>query len=241
VNPYRLLDPAVAFLHHLMVLTAGAVPAPAGGVRFAVALALLTVATRILLLPLSVRALRAERARAALAPGLASLRRRHADDPRRLLAETSRLHREAGVSPMSGLGLGLLRLPVVLAVYRLAALPVIGGSPNLLLTAHLFGAPMAAHWPEVLAVGGVLGPVALLVLLAALTVLAALSSRAAVAPAAGGEGDGATAAVARVVRLMPYGTVVFAAVTPVAMGIYLLVSTAWGLAERRLLPRLVTA
>ena len=44
-----------------------------------------------------------------------------------------------------------------------------------------------------------------------------------------------------VLRLLPFGTVLFALVAPVALGIYLVTTTAWTVAERRLLPRLVPA
>jgi YidC/Oxa1 family membrane protein insertase len=246
VNPFALLDPAVATLHRLLVQLADLVPGGGAGIRFAVALAVVTLLVRALLLPLSIRTLRAERARTALAPRIAALRRRHAGDPRRLLAETTALHREAGVSPTGGLLPALVQLPVVATLYRLVVVPTVAGSPNLLLAAQLFGAPMAAHWPEVVAAGGVLAPgtLALLLLVLALTALAVLSSRdlarRTAEQAAAGQDD-ATAAVGRVLRLLPFGTVLFALIAPMAVGVYLLVTTAWTVAERRLLPRLVPA
>jgi len=250
VNPYALLDPAVALLHRLLVLVAAAVPAGGSGPRFAVALAVVTVAVRAALLPLAVRALRQRRARAALEPRLAALRHRHAQDPQRLLTETARLHREAGVPLSAGIGTGLAQLPVLATVYRLVVVPTVAGSPNLLLTARLFGAPMAAHWPEVLAAAGMVSPaaLALVLLLGGLLVLATLSAREvdrSLPAAAGDHGavsrDGTVRTVHGLLRLLPYATVVVALVTPVAMGGYLLVSTAWSVAERRLLPRFVPA
>jgi YidC/Oxa1 family membrane protein insertase len=148
---------------------------------------------------------------------------------------------------------GLAQLPVLATIYRLVVVPTIAGSPNLLLAAQLFGAPMAAHWLEVLAVGGLMSPgaVAFVVLVTGLLVLATLSSRDAArfAPAPTGPSDPGdpsdpsdlAATVQRVVRFLPFGTVVVALFAPVAMGIYLLVSTAWALAERRALHRLIPA
>ena len=247
MNPYALLDPAVALLHRLLVLVAAAVPAGGSGPRFAIALAVVTVAVRAALLPLAVRALRGRRARAALEPRLAVLRRRHAQDAQRLLTETARLHREAGVPLTAGIGTGLAQLPVLATVYRLVVVPTVAGSPNLLLSARLFGAPMAAHWPEVLAAAGTVSPasLALVLLLGGLLVLAALSARDVdrALPAAVPDRDGGSSrpATVGILRLLPYATVVVALVTPVAMGVYLLVSTAWTVAERRLLPRIVPA
>ncbi len=42
----------------------------------------------------------------------------------------------------------------------------------------------------------------------------------------------------RLVRLMPYATVGFAVLSPLGVGFYLVVTTAWSAAERALLPRL---
>lgn len=248
MNPYALLDPAVAVVYHLLVALAGVLPFPHAGVRLAVALALVTVGARLLLLPLSLRLVKAQQARAALAPQLAALRRRFGRDRRRLALEIQRVHREAGVPLSGGLGAGLLQLPVIATVYRLVVVPTVAGAPNLLLTTSLFGAPMAAHWPEVLSVAGVLGAgtVAFVALLLALLALAVVSSRdaarlAAAAPPVPPEDDNAAAAAALtqwLVRVLPYGTVLVATISPVTLGIYLLVSTSWAVAERRILPRL---
>jgi YidC/Oxa1 family membrane protein insertase len=49
------------------------------------------------------------------------------------------------------------------------------------------------------------------------------------------------ATIIRLMRFIPYGTIVVAAVAPVAMSLYLLASTAWTVGEQRLLPRIVPA
>jgi len=243
-----LLDPAVLALHQVVVALASTLPWPHQGAALAVSLALVTIGVRTALLPVAVRTLRTERARSAIAPDLEALRRRHRDDPRRLLAETARVQREAGVGPLAGLLPALAQLPVIMSIYRLVVLPVIAGHPNLVLAAHLFGAPLAAHWPEVIAAGGLIGPGALALLsgLLLLIALATLSSRdvARRAGPIGAADTGTTRADASVVaagllRWMPYGTVVVAAFAPVAVGVYLLTSTTWTVAERRLLPRIV--
>lgn len=242
-----LLDPVVLALHGLVVTIAGALPWPHGGTAVAAALALVTVAVRATLLPLAVRALRTERARAAIAPQLAALQRRHRNDPRRLLAETAQVQREAGVGPMATVLPMLAQLPVLASIYRLVALPTIAGHPNLVLTAQLFGAPLAAHWPQAVAAGGVLGTgtIGLLVGAALFLVLATLSSRELARRAEQGEigtpQPAAASTVTRMMRFLPYGTVVFAAFAPVAVSLYLLTTTAWTVAERRFLPQVVPA
>jgi YidC/Oxa1 family membrane protein insertase len=259
MNPFALLDPVVAVLHHLLVLTSSALPWPSPpGVRVAIALVGLTLAVRAALLPLAIRALRSARAREALAPQLAAARRRHATDPSRLATETTRIYREAGVSPAAGLLPAIAQAPVLASLYRLVVVPTVAGSPNLVLASRLFGAPLAAHWPEVIAAGGMLGAgtVAALVLLVALTGLALVSARAlgrnpgttpepagpaGAAGAAGSAGSAAGVPMVGLLRLLPFGTVLVAAVSPVAVGLYLITTTAWSVAERRWLPRLVPA
>ena len=242
-----LLDPVVLALHGLVVTVAGALPWPHGGAAVAAALIGVTGAVRAALLPVAVRALRTERTRASIAPYLESLKRQHRDDPRRLLAETARVQRDAGVGPMATLLPSLARLPVLASVYRLVVLPTIAGHPNLVLTAQLFGAPLAAHWPEVLTAGGLLGPAALTAVIGVtlFLALATLTSREIVRragqEAVQAQSGTSTATLARVMRLLPYGTVMFAAFAPVAVGVYLLATTAWTVGERRFLPRVVPA
>src|SRR3954454_9157075 len=144
-----LLDPAVTLIHTgLTALAAGLHPV-LGGAAVAVALVLVTVLVRAALLPLAVSVLRAERSRQALAPELARLRQRHANDPSRLARELQAAHQNAGVSPLAGLWPALAQGPALFVIYRLCKLPVIGGVPNAVLAANLFGAPLAAHLPGI--------------------------------------------------------------------------------------------
>ena len=118
MSPYDLLAPAVTLAHTLLTAIAEAVPGPVSGPALALAVVVLTALVRAAMLPLAVRNLRAERARAALAPELARLRTRHAADRERLARELLAAHRAAGVGPLSGLGTALVQLPVVTTLYR---------------------------------------------------------------------------------------------------------------------------
>src|SRR4051794_34982478 len=173
-----LLDPAVTLLHTgLTALAAGLHPV-LGGAAVAVALVLVTVLVRVALLPLAISVLRAERSRRALAPELARLRRRHVNDPTRLLHELQAAHRNAGVSPVAGLGAALAQAPALFLIYRLCKLPMIGGMPNTVLAANLLGAPLAAHLPGVVLTAGLFGGPTLVaaLLVTGLLLVACLSS-----------------------------------------------------------------
>jgi YidC/Oxa1 family membrane protein insertase len=211
MSALSVLDPAARPLHDLLTSVAAALPGPPVA-QLVQALVLLTLLIRVALLPLAVRAHRASSARAALAPEIALLRAKHGKDRERLSQELLAAHRRAGISPLAGLGPVLLQAPVVMTLYRAVT---------------LIGAPLSAHWlPTVAAAGFVSTPgLLLVVLLLTLSALATLSARQVK------EGPA-------VLRVLPYGTVAFAAVAPLAVSVYLLSTTAWSVAERAVLPHL---
>ena len=229
-----LLDPAVHLAHLAVTGLASHLPAPDPGVRIALALVLVTWAVRAALLPLAVSATRARRSSAAVADEVARLRQRHAADPARLGRELRRVYRDAGVNPFAGLLPMVVQLPVVSILYRLVVVPVVAGQPNLVLNAVVLGVPLGSHWPALIATAGSpAGPaVALAGLLLALTAVAWASSR----QIARASSDAALSGVGRLLRALPYATVGFAVIMPAAVGLYLLASTTWSVAERALLP-----
>lgn len=239
-----VLDPAVRVAYDLVTATAGVLPLPRG-LSVLVGVAVLTVVVRTALLPLALRSVRAEKARRSVAPQIAKLRKKYRGDPARLATEVGAAYRAAGTSTFAGFGSALLQVPVLSTIYRVVVVPTVGGHPNAVLAANLWGVPLSTHWPAVLSASGLVSIPGLVFVgfVCALLALAWLSSRqlaarAAEAAAAGGPEDvPGGAAVARLARLLPYGTVAFAAFSPLLVGVYLLVTTAWTLAERALLPR----
>ncbi|WBB66675.1 membrane protein insertase YidC [Micromonospora sp. WMMD812] len=210
----------------------------AGGAATAAAIVVLTVAVRLLISPLTVAQVRGERRRAALAPRVRDLQRRYADDPARMQSELFALYRTAGANPLAGCLPLLLQAPFLLVLYRLFATTE-GGTG--LLDERLAGVPLGHHLGDGLT-GAALPLFA--VLLAALVALAWWSSRrtrraAAVTGAVAGtptEGPG-VAALGRVLPLLPYTTVLFALVLPLAAVLYLVTTTAWSALEQAVLRR----
>jgi YidC/Oxa1 family membrane protein insertase len=222
-------------------------PTPDVGGRAAVAAIIaVTIAVRILLMPLSLRALREQAIAARLAPELTALRQRYAKQPERLQSEMSALYRREGTSMFAGITPLLIQWPVLSVMYVLFRSSRVAGKVNTLLTHDLFRVPLGTHWLSGAGPASAHGAVfaGLFVLLAGLCWLTSRLARltaaqatggtgaAAVTPAAGG--SGATGALAKV---LPYLTVVIAAFAPLAAGIYLLTSLAWSLAERALFLR----
>jgi YidC/Oxa1 family membrane protein insertase len=237
--PFSLLDPAVALAHTGLIALATGLEPGLGGTAVPVALVLVTLAVRACLLPFAVSVLKAERARRALGPRLDRIRRRYQDDPARLAREQLSAYREAGISPVAGLLPAVAQAPALFVVYRLCTRAMIAGVPNAVFAANVLGAPLAAHLPGLVLTAGLLGAPTLvaLVLVAALAVVAFGSSWQQVRRlrAASAEVPSLQLVLARV---LPFGTVLAAAVVPVAVSLYLLTSTTWMLAERAVLPRM---
>ncbi|MGW5718115.1 YidC/Oxa1 family membrane protein insertase [Amycolatopsis sp. NPDC003865] len=212
---FGFLDVPVEGAYHL-------IHALTGPFSTALAIVLFTLAVRLLLHPLARSAARGERARSALLPEIKTLQAKHGGDRDRLAAEVTKLQQESGTSLFTGCLPMLLQLPFFTVMYRLFTTPVIGGEPNSLLGATLLGTPLGAH--------GLAGGPLVFVIAAGLAVVAWFSvrlNRQATVDAPGG----------KLIRLLPYGTVLATLVLPQAAGIYLLTTTAWTAAERALLRR----
>ncbi|GAA0284314.1 YidC/Oxa1 family membrane protein insertase [Streptomyces polychromogenes] len=158
-------------------------------------------------------------------------------------------------TPVAGCLPVLLQLPVFFLMYRSFS------SGDELLDHRLFAAPLGGRWAEALEQGGLFGAQGLvfLGLFAAIAVVAAWSAvrgrrAAAAAPAvapvmprvkgAGGapaapsaEQLAAMRRLGGVLPLLSFGTLITAAVVPLAAGLYLLTTTAWSVAERAWLQR----
>lgn len=239
MSPFTLLDPAVRLADSIVVAVSHLLPWPGGGASVVAGVVVMTLLARAALLPLALRAQRAERARTALRPELALLRERFGADRARLAAETAQVYRRAGLSPAAGLGPALAQLPVLATLYRVVVAPTVGGHANVVLSASVLGGPLSAHWLVLLAAAGPASAAGagFVVVLALLMATAWVSGRLAAARAVAA-GTPSSGAAARLTRLVPYATVGFAVLSPVGVGFYLVVSTAWTAAERALLPRL---
>jgi YidC/Oxa1 family membrane protein insertase len=247
--------PVVAAYHVVSALATALTPL-LGSLAAAAAIVLFTVAVRLLLLPLSYRAMRGMDAQARIAPQVQALQKKHAGHPDRLQRELTALYRAEGTSMFAGCLPMLVQWPFLSVMTLLFRSASVGGAPNSLLSHDLLGAPLGSHW-----LGGA-GPLSaqgavfagLFLLIAGIGWLSARMAPRLSAPAIAGEaarpgrpapapGGGSTPAgqasriSAGLARFMPYATVILAAFLPLAAGLYLLTTTAWTLGERILLRR----
>lgn len=181
----------------------------AGSFSVALAIVLFTLLVRLAVSPLSYLQVRSARRRAELdrrlAPQLAALRKKHAQDPMTLATETVALQRANGGGPFAGLLPGLVQAPFFMVMYRVAYHAPAG---------VLFGVPLAAH----LAAGW---PVFAVLLVVAGAVAWRSARRAADLPQQ-----------FALLRYLPYFTVLAVAWLPLAGALYLVTTTSWTALEQ---------
>jgi YidC/Oxa1 family membrane protein insertase len=250
---FALLSLPIDVAYHLVSALAGAFVPLLGGLAVAAAIVLFTIMVRLLVLPLSYYAFRGQRVQARIAPEVQELYKRHSGQPEHLQRELSALRAREGAGMFTGCLPALLQIPFFTVVYRLFLSSTVGGSPNLLLHQRLFNASLGSHWLTGATLWSGQGLV-FAVLFALLALVAWLSTRAArrwAAPASAqqpGAPSPQQGALARqqgaggfLLRILPFATVAFAALVPLAAGLYLLTTTAWATAERALFNRLAPA
>jgi YidC/Oxa1 family membrane protein insertase len=137
--------PVDAAYHLVFALTHLLTPV-AGGLAAAAAVVLFTAAVRLLISPLSFRALRGQAAVARLAPQVQALRTRYGRQPERFQRELTALYKREGTSPFASILPLLAQWPFLSVTYLLFRSATVSGAQNQLLSDGLFGVPLGAHW-----------------------------------------------------------------------------------------------
>jgi YidC/Oxa1 family membrane protein insertase len=212
----------------------------AGGASAALAIVLITLALRTLLIPVGISQVRAEYTRRRIAPRLQALQKKYKKNPEQLQTKMMELYRDEKASPLAGMLPTLLQAPVLSIVYGLFILQTVNGHPNALLTEQLFGASLGTSLGHLVTTGDF--SLDLLVYAGLLLVIAAVAfaQRVVALRFATPLPDTTLPAMARLnawLSWLPFITVVFAAIVPLAATLYLTVTTSWTLVERVLLRR----
>ena len=137
--------PVDAAYHLVFALTHLLTPV-AGGLAAVAAIVLFTAAVRLVISPLSFRALRGQAAVARLAPQIQTLRARYGRQPERFQRELTALYKREGTSPFASILPLLAQWPFLSVTYLLFRSASVGGGQNQLLSDGLFGVPLGAHW-----------------------------------------------------------------------------------------------
>src|SRR5438067_6887739 len=110
---FWILDPLYTVLGHTFAWFYGIVG------DYGLSIVLLTVAVRVLLIPLTMKQIRSMQAMQRLQPEIKRLQQKYKDDRQKLNEETMKFYKENKVNPLSGCLPLLLQLPLFIVLYRL--------------------------------------------------------------------------------------------------------------------------
>lgn len=102
------------------------------GADFGIAIIILTIIIRIVLYPLSHKALKSQKALTELQPKIKELQEKHKDKKERQAKAIMELYQKEGVNPFSGCAPLILQLPILFALFRLFRMDFSNLDPNLL-------------------------------------------------------------------------------------------------------------
>lgn len=109
---YYPVSAVMWFWHQAFALVLG----PSSGFAWALSVVFLVLTLRAVMIKPFLSQVRSGRRMRALAPQLAEIRKRHANDKQKMLAETQKLQKEHGVSTLGGCLPLLIQMPVFLAL-----------------------------------------------------------------------------------------------------------------------------
>jgi YidC/Oxa1 family membrane protein insertase len=101
-------------LFNLLVLLYNYIP----GHDFGIAIIFLTLIIRVILFPVSVKAVHSQRSLQKLQPKILELQKKYKDDKEKQAKETLNLYKTEKINPFSGLLLALIQLPILIALYQ---------------------------------------------------------------------------------------------------------------------------
>jgi len=88
------------------------------GHDFGLAIIVLTIIIRVILYPLSVKAVKSQRSLQKLQPQIQEIQKKYKNDKEKQAKETLDLYKKEKINPFSGLFLALIQLPILIALYQ---------------------------------------------------------------------------------------------------------------------------
>lgn len=101
-------------LLNLLVLLYEYIP----GYDLGIAIVLLTILIKLILHPISVKAVNSQRALQKLQPQLKEIQEKHKNDKEKQTREILELYKREKINPFSGLLIAIIQLPILIALYR---------------------------------------------------------------------------------------------------------------------------
>jgi len=88
------------------------------GHDFGVAIIFLTIIIRVILYPISIKAVNSQRSLQKLQPQLQEIQKKYKDNREKQAKETLELYKKEKINPFSGILVSLIQIPILIALYR---------------------------------------------------------------------------------------------------------------------------
>jgi YidC/Oxa1 family membrane protein insertase len=196
---------------------------------------ILTIAVRILLIPLTVKQVRSTRVMQELAPEIKKLQNKHKNDRQKLNEEMMALYKERGFNPMAGCWPLLAQMPFFFALYQVIYARQIAGEANVLLGKTFFGVPLEQHWWALAGWDKLFSAAGLTILV--LTTVMSLTTYISQRQLMSRQAAQVNPQQQMIMRIMPLMFFVFAVNVPLAVIIYWVTTNFWSVGQQYILLR----
>jgi YidC/Oxa1 family membrane protein insertase len=222
-------------LYHVLTFFQELVEPLMGSQSYWFSIVMLTIAVRILLIPLTVKQVRSTRVMQELAPEIKKLQAKHKNDKQKLNEEMMALYKERGFNPMAGCWPLLAQMPFFFALYQVIYAKEIAGGPNVLLGKTFFGVPLEQHWWALQGWDKIFSAAGLTIL--ALTTTMALTTYISQRQLMSKQTAEINPQQQMIMKIMPLMFFVFAVNVPLAVIIYWVTTNFWSVGQQYILLR----
>jgi YidC/Oxa1 family membrane protein insertase len=222
-------------LYHVLTFFQELVEPLMGSQSYWFSIVMLTVAVRILLIPLTVKQVKSTRVMQELAPEIKKLQNKHKNDKTKLNEEMMALYKERGFNPMAGCWPLLAQMPFFFALYQVIYAKEIAGGPNVLIGKTFFGVPLQQHWWALDGWDKLFSAAGLTIL--ALTTMMSLTTYISQRQLMSKQAAEVNPQQQMIMRIMPLMFFVFAVNVPLAVIIYWVTTNFWSVGQQYMLLR----
>jgi YidC/Oxa1 family membrane protein insertase len=222
-------------LYHVLTFFQDLVEPLMGSQSYWFSIVMLTIAVRILLIPLTVKQVKSTRVMQELAPEIKKLQAKHKNDKTKLNEEMMALYKERGFNPMAGCWPLLAQMPFFFALYQVIYAQEIAGGPNVLIGKTFFGVPLQQHWLQLQGWDKVFSAAGLTILV--LTTAMALTTYISQRQLMNKQTAQVNPQQQTLMKIMPLMFFVFAVNVPLAVIIYWVTTNFWSVGQQWMLLR----
>jgi YidC/Oxa1 family membrane protein insertase len=196
---------------------------------------MLTIAVRILLIPLTVKQVKSTRVMQELAPEIKKLQSKHKNDKQKLNEEMMALYKERGFNPMAGCWPLLAQMPFFFALYQVIYNGRVANEANVLRGKTFFGVPLEQHWWALDGMDKLFSAAGLTILM--LTTTMALTTYISQRQLMSKQAAQVNPQQQMIMKIMPLMFFVFAVNVPLAVIIYWVTTNFWSVGQQFILLR----